>query len=75
MNEKLRIQKYEEKRFWTELLGRPVGQLWGDYSKALEKENKKTEDDEECVMVEKQDASTPKSVEGSATPVLKPEDD
>jgi hypothetical protein len=26
MNEKLRIQKYEEKRFWTELLGRPVEQ-------------------------------------------------
>jgi len=62
MNEKLRIQKYEEKRFWTELLGRPVEQLWGDYSEALEKENK-------------QDASTPKNVEGSATPVMKPKDE
>ena len=31
LNEKLRTQRYEEKRFWTELLGRPVEQLWGDY--------------------------------------------
>jgi Peptidase of plants and bacteria len=74
MNEKLRIQKYEEKRFWTELLGRPVEQLWRDYSEALEKETEKAEDDEECVMVEKQDASTPKSLEGSATPATKQED-
>ncbi|PMD50273.1 BSP-domain-containing protein [Hyaloscypha bicolor E] len=74
MNEKLRIQKYEEKRFWTELLGRPVEQLWGDYSDAVEKETK-TEDDEECVIVEKLDASTPKSVEESATPATKLEDE
>jgi hypothetical protein len=75
MNEKLRIQKYEEKRFWTELLGRPVEQLWGDYSQAIDKESKKNEDDEECVIVEKQDASTPKSVEEPATPVSRPEDE
>jgi hypothetical protein len=75
MNEKLRIQKYEEKRFWTELLGRPVEQLWGDYSQAIDKESKKNEDDEECIIVEKQDASTPKSVEEPATPVSRPEDE
>lgn len=36
MNEKLRTDSYEEKQFWTELLGRPVEQLWSDYGKALE---------------------------------------
>ena len=41
INEKLRLHKYEPKPFWTELLGRPVEQLWGDYvenvaGKALE---------------------------------------
>ncbi|KAH7017316.1 peptidase of plants and bacteria-domain-containing protein [Ilyonectria destructans] len=36
MNEKLRIQRYEEKQFWTELVGRPVEQLWSDYAKKLE---------------------------------------
>jgi hypothetical protein len=36
LNEKLRIQKYEEKPFWTELVGRPVEQLWGDYKENLE---------------------------------------
>jgi hypothetical protein len=74
MNEKLRIHRYEEKRFWTELLGRPVEQLWGDYSEALENERQKSEE-EECVLVEKEDASAPKDVEGSATPVVKAEDE
>lgn len=36
LNEKLRIQRYEEKPFWTELVGRPVEQLWGDYKEKLE---------------------------------------
>ncbi|CAF3484598.1 unnamed protein product [Fusarium graminearum] len=36
LNEKLRIQKYEEKSFWTELVGRPVEQLWDDYKEKLE---------------------------------------
>lgn len=31
LNERLRGRKYEEKEFWTGLLGRPVEQLWGDY--------------------------------------------
>jgi hypothetical protein len=31
LNEKLRLEKYHEKPFWTELLGRPVSQLWEDY--------------------------------------------
>lgn len=35
LNEKLRIQRYEEKAFWTELVGRPVEQLWEDYTKQV----------------------------------------
>jgi hypothetical protein len=38
LNDKLRTDVYQEKRFWTELLGRPVEQLWDDYCKAVEKE-------------------------------------
>ncbi|KAF7918383.1 hypothetical protein EAE99_008979 [Botrytis elliptica] len=58
VNEKLRVERYEEKRFWTELCGRPVEQLWKDYSKHLEAEERKAEE-EECVIVEKEDAITP----------------
>ncbi|KAG9230795.1 peptidase of plants and bacteria-domain-containing protein [Amylocarpus encephaloides] len=58
INEKLRIEKYEQKRFWTEMCGRPVEQLWGDYEKTLPKDGGKTED-EECVMVDREDAGTP----------------
>ncbi|KAK8105414.1 BSP-domain-containing protein [Apiospora kogelbergensis] len=36
LNEKLRVEKYEEKAFWTGTLGRPVQQLWEDYGKTLE---------------------------------------
>jgi hypothetical protein len=36
INEKLRTQRYQQKKFWTELLGRPVEQLWGDYQRAME---------------------------------------
>lgn len=68
MNEKLRMVRYEEKRFWTELIGRPVEQLWGDYVKVVGKELK-TEDDE-GVLVEKEDASKPKE---TATPITKNE--
>lgn len=35
VNEKLRREKYHEKPFWTELFGRPVEQLWGDYKQYL----------------------------------------
>lgn len=35
LNEKLRTDRYEEKRFWTELLGRPVEQVWQDYGEVL----------------------------------------
>lgn len=62
MNEKLRIVRYDEKKFWTELCGRPVEQLWGDYAEAVEKG-----EDEECVLVEKED-STP-----TPTPTAKTE--
>ncbi|KAK1759266.1 peptidase of plants and bacteria-domain-containing protein [Echria macrotheca] len=34
INEKLRLCEYEAKPFWTELLGRPVEQLYGDYTAA-----------------------------------------
>ena len=57
INEKLRIERYEEKRFWTEICGRPVKQLWTDYQAALKKEAKKSEE-EESVLVEKEDAIT-----------------
>ncbi|KAI1300040.1 BSP-domain-containing protein [Xylaria venustula] len=33
LNEGLRTSKYEEKSFWTGILGRPVEQLWEDYKK------------------------------------------
>ncbi|KAI0538022.1 BSP-domain-containing protein [Xylaria digitata] len=33
LNEGLRTSKYEEKAFWTGILGRPVEQLWEDYKK------------------------------------------
>ena len=59
LNEKLRIERYEEKRFWTELCGRPVEQLWGDYQEVVDEENKKADDDE-CVLIEKEDVTTPK---------------
>lgn len=35
LNEKLRTDEYQTKRFWAELLGRPVKQLWMDYGKSL----------------------------------------
>ena len=56
LNEKLRIGRYEEKRFWTELCGRTVEQLWSDYQKVVEGEIKMAED---CVVVEKEDATGP----------------
>ncbi|KAA8573918.1 hypothetical protein EYC84_005463 [Monilinia fructicola] len=62
LNEKLRIERYEEKRFWTELCGRPVKQLWKDYSDYLEAEKRKCEE-EECVIVEKEDAAIPRKFE------------
>lgn len=35
LNEKLRLGKYEEKAFWTELVGCEVQQLWQDYRDKL----------------------------------------
>ncbi|KAB8303448.1 hypothetical protein EYC80_004871 [Monilinia laxa] len=72
LNEKLRIERYEEKRFWTELCGRPVKQLWRDYSEYLEAEKRKIEE-EECVIVEKEDATISRKFEtggGDANPTL-----
>ncbi|KAH8197054.1 hypothetical protein TruAng_008761 [Truncatella angustata] len=37
VNETLRTQRYEEKAFWTGLVGRPVEQLWEDYKGELKK--------------------------------------
>ncbi|KAF4126583.1 Peptidase of plants and bacteria [Geosmithia morbida] len=31
INEKLRLYRYDEDRFWMELVGRPVKLLWGEY--------------------------------------------
>ncbi|KAJ9149022.1 PBSP domain-containing protein [Pleurostoma richardsiae] len=40
VNERLRTGgKYEEKAFWTGLLGRPVEQLWGDYVNSVKGAN------------------------------------
>jgi hypothetical protein len=44
-----------------------VEQLWGDYGEALDKETKKAEDDE-CVLVEKEDAAIPKAGESEEVP-------
>ncbi|WYZ46390.1 hypothetical protein EsH8_IX_000615 [Colletotrichum jinshuiense] len=49
VNEKLRTQHYGEKKFWTELLGRPVEQLWNDYAEKIK--------DDEAVIVNKDDIS------------------
>ncbi|KAH8681153.1 peptidase of plants and bacteria-domain-containing protein [Xylariales sp. PMI_506] len=43
VNETLRVSRYEEKAFWTGLLGRPVEQLWEDYRKKLTEEGSTTE--------------------------------
>ena len=37
LNEKLRKEIYEEKLFWTELVGRPVEQLFEDYKETFPK--------------------------------------
>ncbi|KAI1759285.1 BSP-domain-containing protein [Hypoxylon sp. FL1150] len=39
INNKLGQEKYEEKPFWTELLGRPVEQLFEDYRQMIGKTN------------------------------------
>jgi hypothetical protein len=54
INDKLRNVRYEEKNFWTELCGRSVELLWGDYAEVVGRG-----DDEECVLVEREDAATP----------------
>ncbi|KAI1170522.1 BSP-domain-containing protein [Nemania sp. FL0916] len=33
LNEGLRTSRYDEKSFWTGIVGRPVNQLWEDYTK------------------------------------------
>jgi len=66
INEKLRIQKYHEKAFWTEVVGRPVEQLWADYQESLKKEEEQAAEDE-CVIVEKGDAIATTTTE-DATP-------
>ncbi|KAK7218472.1 hypothetical protein V2G26_006475 [Clonostachys chloroleuca] len=47
LNEKLRIQKYDEKTFWVELLGEHVTKLWEEYGEKLK--------DEKTVVVSKKD--------------------
>jgi hypothetical protein len=79
MNNKLRTDEYNEKAFWTELLGRPVEQLWSDYCEAVKAEGDMQpepgteaesigEEDEEMVMIEKEDAhSADKTMTGEPT--------
>ncbi|KAH8912869.1 BSP-domain-containing protein [Coniochaeta sp. PMI_546] len=38
INERLRGRRYEEKEFWTGLLGRPVEQLWEDYIEKVKRD-------------------------------------
>lgn len=57
LNEKLRLRRYEEKPFWTELVGRPVEQLWKDYGEKLK--------DDEAVVVSKEDLSGAENETGS----------
>lgn len=64
INEKLRIERYEEKRFWTEICGRPVGQLWSDYQKVL---GNYDSNDEGCVFVEREEIDSSKKMTPSAT--------
>ncbi|CAH0015354.1 unnamed protein product [Clonostachys rhizophaga] len=47
LNEKLRIQKYDEETFWVELLGEHVTKLWEEYGEKLK--------DEKTVVVSKED--------------------
>lgn len=78
LNEKLRtIKKYDQKGFWTELLGRPVEQLWSDYGKATEEMRIKKEE-EECVLVEKtelEEGRDGKTYEQQATKTIQEADD
>lgn len=77
INEKLRTDKYEEKAFWTELLGRPVEQLWGDYGRMLEDEKRRKEE-EEMVIVDKadvEDVGSGKAYTERATPTVVAADD
>lgn len=38
VNEKLRVEKYEEKKFWRDLFDVPVEKLWEGYKASLENE-------------------------------------
>lgn len=42
VNERLRRGRYEEKEFWTGLLGRPVEQLWGDYVEKVKRDEEES---------------------------------
>lgn len=43
VNETLRTRRYEEKAFWTGLVGRPVEQLWDDYKEESKKQGASVE--------------------------------
>jgi hypothetical protein len=62
LNEALRKGKYEEKGFWTGLLGRTVQGLWDDYGTAFKKER----EEEELVVVEKDDVESTGDSNGKA---------
>lgn len=67
LNEKLRTDKYEEKRFWTELLGQQVDQIWSDYCKAMDKNTSRSLPDDHLVMVEKDNQSNLKKADAETS--------
>jgi len=56
MNEKLRIERYDEKRFWTELVGGSVQCLWSDYKQHL-KHSKPKDEQEKGMTIDKEDVT------------------
>lgn len=73
INEKLRITRYEDKKFWTEICGRPVEQLWGDYAEALGKDNPSKKVGKNVPDVEKKELERTKTIkeEGSTSKAAK----
>lgn len=59
VNESLRTRRYEEKAFWTALVGRPVEQLWEDYKQHLVKQSADVQENEKSEEGEKVHDATP----------------
>lgn len=57
LNEKLRIQKYDQAVFWRELTGVSVDELWGAYSESL----KTVPGEKECIPSETEKPAAPRT--------------